>query len=206
MAQHPPRQRPAPTAVQLAIREGYAPRAGTDGGVGGVPHQVDDHEPSVPVDMTHHEAQVYRLQRLEANDVEIARELGGVRIEFTRGLGEVRLEVSEMGGDIKALNGELRALVDFARKANEREERIELANVEAERADRAAAKAAEAQLATAALAVKAAEATAAASDRQLDNNFKVARLTSREKLLLAFFGLVGTVIAGYLALNHVTLK
>ncbi len=177
-------RRPAPTAVQRAIREGY----GRSGTATGVPREIEEDEPSIPANLTHDAAVVYRLQRLEANDIELAH-----------GLGDVRK-------DVIVMSTELKALVAFAAKADEREERADQAMIAADRAERAAALAADAQVQAAALTAKAAETTARSVDKTSERALETAKLTSREKIYLAIIAVISSAIVGYLALSNLAIK
>jgi hypothetical protein len=185
-SQIPPRKHPAPTAVQRAIQEGYQARAVTIGG-SVVVSEIDD-EPSVPHDLPHHDAIVYRLQKLEANDVELAR-----------GLGDVRTTVA-------VVEQRMDSLVEYAAKADARAERADQAKIEDARAERAARTAAEAQVTAAQLAARTAEMTAKVADGAGTLDLAKAKITSREKILLAMIGVISVGVAGYFAVSHLAIK
>lgn len=196
----PPRQRntPLPTAVRRAIEEGY-PLAGSP-----VARAIDpDTEDSVPVDMKGHDEIVYRIRKLDAGHIELGRAIGQIAADVRSGFAELE----------SGINGHLSQLITYADLAEKRAQARDTAETQARTALLAAEAQARATIAAAEIAAQATRTNAAATEAAArattsGHNVEIvkAKLSYREKIGLAIISVIATMIAGYFASQHISIK
>lgn len=183
----PPPRHPAPTAVQKAISEGYTPRQASQSDI---PALIDREEKSVPINLNDHDETVYRLRKLEANDIELGRGIGDVGNKMVVGFTELKAEV-----------GKLVAISELAEERAARKETAETNRVIAETRLAEARLQAEMKLAeTRATQTGALEQERLKVQVQVDSNqtqTKIARMSTWQKIAIAAISVAGTALTAW---------